>query len=359
MTINPDRPAGNRTGPPDGADRQVVFLVGAERSGTTLLRFMLNNHPLLAWRNEFEYAVDPVSQDGRWPPLDVYLRWLSTHRVFQASRLRIDPSLDYPGLVRSFLTQTREQSGKPLVGATVHRGFDKLRLIWPEARFIHVVRDGRDVARSAIGMGWCGNVWTGTDRWIEAEHVWETMRGTIPEDRRLDVTYEQSVLEPVETLRRICDFIGIPYHETMLQYHRFCSLRPPDPRLVEQWRTKLSPDEVQLVESRIAQMLVDRGYELSGLERIGIGALRRSILVLQDRWARTRSRIGRFGLALVLCDFFSRRLGLDAWQARVRFRLNAITSAEIDLKPCCYDVILRLSPGGLRPPEAGPGSGRA
>lgn len=44
-----------------------VFLVGAERSGTTVLRLMLDHHPQIAFNNEFEYAVDLVSDEGKWP----------------------------------------------------------------------------------------------------------------------------------------------------------------------------------------------------------------------------------------------------------------------------------------------------
>lgn len=46
-----------------------VFLVGAERSGKTLLRLMLEHHPDISWLNEFEYSVDLVSDQGEYPSL--------------------------------------------------------------------------------------------------------------------------------------------------------------------------------------------------------------------------------------------------------------------------------------------------
>ncbi|MEL7520985.1 MAG: sulfotransferase, partial [Cyanobacteria bacterium J06553_1] len=48
---------------------QPIFLVGAERSGTTLLRIMLDHHPQQAWCHEFEYAVDLLDESGGFPPL--------------------------------------------------------------------------------------------------------------------------------------------------------------------------------------------------------------------------------------------------------------------------------------------------
>jgi len=311
---------------------------------------MLNNHSLLSWRNEFEYAVDAVTDGGKWPPMEPYYRWLSGHRVFQASRLRIDTSLDYPNLVRSFLTQTQRYAGKPRVGATVHHGFHKLPFIWPDARYIHLVRDVRDVARSNLAMGWSGNVWAATERWIEAESTWNTIRASVPDNRRLEVSYEELVAQTVRVLERICAFIGIPYERAMLEYHRYSSLKPPDPKLVGQWRTTLSTGDVQLIESRAARVLLERGYELSGFESIRIDAWTRLRLRLDDRWGRIRARARRYGLSLVASDFLSRRLGLDAWQERVRFRLNALENAHIDPKPCCYDAFIRLCPRGIAEP---------
>jgi|GEM_PF-5624238 len=48
---------------------EPIFLVGSERSGTTVLRLMLAHHPQIAWCQEFEYAVDRVSDDGNFPNL--------------------------------------------------------------------------------------------------------------------------------------------------------------------------------------------------------------------------------------------------------------------------------------------------
>ena len=61
------------------------FLVGAERSGTTLLRLMLSHHPQIAWCQEFEYVVDKISPTGEFPLLTEYNELLESHRIFQDS----------------------------------------------------------------------------------------------------------------------------------------------------------------------------------------------------------------------------------------------------------------------------------
>ena len=65
----------------------------------------------------------------------------------------VDETLTYPDLVRSFLQQKKVWDDKPIVGATVHKFFDVTQTIWPDARYIHIVRDPRDVARSCVVIG--------------------------------------------------------------------------------------------------------------------------------------------------------------------------------------------------------------
>lgn len=308
---------------------EPIFLVGAERSGTTVLRLMLDCHPQIAWCDEFEYAVDRIPDGGGWPRNDEYYQWLETHRIFQDSGFAIDRRLSYPQLINSFLCQKRDRVGKPLIGATVHRHFDRLLQIWPDARFIHLIRDGRDVARSCIGMGWAGNVWTGVERWIEAELLWPKLSSVLPAQRQIEINYENLILDPVKVLTRLCDFIGIPYDQAMLSYAQATTYDVPDPSLIRQWQRKLSDREIQLVESRIANMLVERGYELSGLPPLIVSPAIERKLRLQDSWARRRFRIQRNGLSLILSDYLSRNLRLTQWQQLVKLKLNAIERAHL------------------------------
>lgn len=169
-----------------------MSLVGAERSGTTLLLLMLDHHPKIAFLPEFQFTVDLVGNDGRWPPVRESHAWLETSRASQDYDLEIDPDLDYPRLVDGFLGQKRDRDGKPIVGATVHHHFDRRLQLWPEARFVHLVPDGWDVAAFAIGMGWPSNTWTGTERGIVAERLWDSLRSRLA-GRTIEVRHEELV----------------------------------------------------------------------------------------------------------------------------------------------------------------------
>src|SRR3954447_14559523 len=64
--------------------RSPIFLVGSVRSGTTLLRLMLDHHPEVAFLHEFGYAVDLLKGDA-WPAAHEFHRFLVADRIFQAS----------------------------------------------------------------------------------------------------------------------------------------------------------------------------------------------------------------------------------------------------------------------------------
>lgn len=314
------------------AEGPVTFLVGAERSGTTLLRLMLDGHPELAFRYEFELAVDLVGDDGTWPELETYYEFLRTFRWVDPPP-DIDRSLAYPALVRSILEQKRRADGKPRVGAVVHRHYGRLLHLWPEARFVHIVRDPRDVARSCLGMGWAGNVWTGVEQWVEAERLWERVRADLPRHRRLEIRYEDLVLDVRATLRRICAFIGIDGGESaidaMLDYPSRSIYRAPDRSLVEQWRRKLSTRQIQLVEERTHGMLVPRGYLPSGLPPIHLTSLERGLLRAHCRARRAQWAAHTYGTGLWLEGVLSRRVGPKRWRESVMRRENAITNERI------------------------------
>ncbi len=80
--------------PPNDMIREPVFMVGSERSGTTLLRLMLDHHPGIAFHFEFEFAVERLADDGTFPPIEAYHKWLRSERGFRGSGERsIRPSI--------------------------------------------------------------------------------------------------------------------------------------------------------------------------------------------------------------------------------------------------------------------------
>jgi len=307
---------------------QPIFLVGAERSGTTLLRLMLDGHPNIAFQSEFEFVVDYFQGDN-YPSLDDYYEYLTTDRIFQSDNWVIDRTLDYPQLVNSFLVQKRENTGKYFVGATVHRHFDRLLKIWSDAKFIHLVRDGRDVARSCMNMNWAGNVWTGSERWIEVEQLWSHLKANLDCDQYIEVHYETLIAQPKQILRDISHFIGTNYDPLMLSYAQTTTYDLPDSQLLGQWKRKLSAREIRLLEAKIGSMLLEYDYELSQLPPLSVNQMRDRILKLHSKLAVILGRINIYGLPLIFSSVLSRHLKLKQWQKQIQLQCNNIDTARL------------------------------
>lgn len=304
-----------------------VFLVGAERSGSTLLRLMLDGHPQLAFNEEFEYAVDVMPESGGFPSMQDYIQHLELDRVFLSTGYQIQPGLSYSELVDSFLVQKR--GAKSTVGATVHRHFDRLLRVWPDARFVHLLRDGRDVARSVIEMGWEGNVWSACTRWLEAEMLWDHVSALIPAARQITVRFEKLVAEPREQLARICEFLHLPYDEEMMRFPERSKYSAPNAKMAQSWKRKMEVADVQLAEARIGSMLAQRNYEMSGHPAIEVTDRMESRLARQSRRFRRSVGIKAYGLKLFLLNAFTRRARLNSWNRSIRLRLNAIENQII------------------------------
>ena len=309
-----------------------VFLVGAERSGTTLLRLMLAYHPRLSVLSEFEYITDPLEPgfggDGSIPSGDRLREFLATQWMFHQHRkdegLSPSDDSDYRAVARDLLRQAADLKPEAdTLIAIVHRGMKHLPTLFGDrpTRYIHIVRDPRDVARSNIGMGWAGNVYHGVERWLDVERQWEALRPTLAEGTYMELRQEDLILDTEPTLRRICAFLGLDYDPAMMDYQRESTYEKPDPSLVEQWKRKQTPEQIGLVEARVGDLLAARGYEPSGHPPVSPGTLGRARLKLDDKLSRLRWRGRVNGWGLLTQDILSRKLGMKRWQAKLQPRL--------------------------------------
>jgi hypothetical protein len=269
---------------------------------------MLDHHPQLVFFDAY-FCVEMLPDDGAWPDLNEYYKFLESNFIFQAYPLSIDTSLDYPHLVDSFLRQMIVQSHKSMVGAKIRENYNRVLRIWPDARFIHLIRDGRDVARSIVGMGWAGNILRGAEYWLRSEEMWDQLRELIPSERYVEVWYEELIRNPETTLERICTFLGVPPDAMMLSYPKDSTYNAPSDELVEQWRHKMPPEHVRLAEARIRDKLIERGYKPSGLDPLEITPMLKVRLDVQDYWNRLMFRRRRYGTGLCLAEFATRKIG--------------------------------------------------
>ncbi|MBB5211834.1 sulfotransferase family protein [Microbulbifer hydrolyticus] len=310
-----------KTQPDNAALASPVFIVGSLRSGSTLLRLLLDHHSQINMFGEFEGAVSQA-QGENWPDIKDYWRFVKTDRQTSALKLDIDQSLDYEQLVRDFLTQLHRRNSGKIIGASIHSRVDLLPKLWPSARYIQLMRDPRDVARSCIGMGWAGNVYEGAKVWISLEARRTKLRQRTDPANNLNVYYEQLVSDPIGELKKICAFLNVDFEENMLEIESDTSYGFPSAGYAYQWKTKLTGKEIRWVELRTGEAMVTQGYKPTSTKHKPLSRLERTHILFQNRYYRAMFHIRKWGLSLWAQNIISRKFGSKKWTDHVRLRIG-------------------------------------
>lgn len=287
------------------------FVVGVARSGTTLLRLMLDAHPDLAIPPETHFIHRLAKACGttgkraaRGAPtpacvletLTTYPRWpdFGLDRDELARRFAELDEFSLGGALRCFYELYAARCGKPRWGDKTPEYVIRMSLIQrllPEARFVHLIRDGRDVWLSLRGVPFGpGSVDAAAAMWRDRISTARSQAAGLP--FYLEVRYEDLVLEPEATLRRTCAFLELPWDAGMLTYHdraeeRLAEIQdvvdpttgrliraavrrshhglvgaPPQRDRVGRWRTELDQAERERFAAVAGPMLRELGYDL-------------------------------------------------------------------------------------------------
>ncbi|MEM6469683.1 MAG: sulfotransferase [Planctomycetota bacterium] len=307
------------------------FLVGSVRSGTTMLRLMLDQHPKLGCFGEFEYVVDMLTDPGSPPSGIEFASWLSKERRFVSMGLKANASADYASIATGLLTQLEMASDKNLSasGMSVHRHFERLPFLWPNAKFVYLIRDGRDVSNSCRRMGWAGHLYQAADYWENAERSWERLQEHVCPVQCYEIRNESLVRHPVESLTKLCDFLGVEYDGSMLRYHENSAYGRPDPSKVAQWRHSMTPGELSILEARIGERLRRRGYAESGVPPVRLSFWRRLRYSLINRIGKHQFRIKRFGFWTWFVELGSRKLRIHRLEQSASRRIRSIALSHL------------------------------
>ena len=317
------------------------FIVGVGRSGTTLLRMMLDSHSQLTIPPETHFipqlvdlfelsehvsperAVEIVTSERHWGDFAI-----SSDELLERFR-GVDPFT--PGdAIRTFFQLYAERQGKPYWGDKTPIYMKRMLLIeqvLPEARFIHLIRDGRDVAlsRARRALRDPAPVSKTAQRW--QTRIQKARRQQRKLGFYMEVRYEDLVVDTEPSLRGICDFLDLPFEPDMLNYHQRAGERleemdrdlpsegnrpvrpgeermqahaetksPPNPERISRWRTEMSQAEREQFEAVAGGMLAELGYE------VGNGGGRSSLATrpaiarrrLRRAVGRQRIRVDRF-----------------------------------------------------------------
>lgn len=275
-----------------------VFIVGCPRSGTTLLQRLVNAHPNIAITPESHwiprlYAKSwALTPEGRVKPK--LIRRLAGHSKF--ARLKISPEeiaelggnghpVSYGEFVSRIFDLYGERQGKSLVGDKTPdyvRSIETLHSLWPNARFVHVIRDGRDVALSM--MDWPkyrpkpGDfaAWQ-EDRLSTAALWWElnVRRGrqagkSLGSKLYYEMRYESLVSRPEVESAALCEFLEVPHTDAMLRFYEARAAFDPGLEAkrahlpvtpgLRDWRVQLPTQDNECFEAAAGGLLEELGY---------------------------------------------------------------------------------------------------
>lgn len=253
MAVRPDsiqRPVSPDPGPDTKEEKMAitlnerpVFIIGYERSGTTLLMAMLGCHPRIGipevgwlypriypWRHTY----GDLSIDGN-------LRTMAAEMLFGLNKPLWGMDVNPATIVDEILEMAQEKSFAGIYEA-MHRRYlmesgtktrwgqktpnnlyfvSQILDCFPKAQFLFIVRDGRDAAVTSLSSAFgAGNIWGAAYTWHKANRFVCKFRETYDSTTWCDVRYEDLCLEPEKTLKRVCDFIGEEFNPSMLDFHK-------------------------------------------------------------------------------------------------------------------------------------------
>lgn len=273
---------------PERRPFRPVFIGGCSRSGTTLLGALLGAHSRCICVPEMPFKFDLLtrlnwSSGVDWDELARLLKPMGKFRQWGISARQVadvgkEEASDYPRTIDHIVALYVDRVGKADVDHWVDHSPENIKNLngllaqFPDARFVHIIRDGRAVAASLLKLGWGPNTVPAVARhWAQALGY-----GLAAELRHPDlvkrVRYEQLVRQPAAVLREICGFLGLQYEEQLgrrtefaipratFSQHRLVATRP-DPDRAIAWRKTLKPREIELFESYAGDLLVSLGYE--------------------------------------------------------------------------------------------------
>lgn len=287
------------------------FIVGVARSGTTLLRFMLERHRELAIPAETHFLPSLIPKSPTQPSIgsDEFVQKITacftwadfglTETAINNAVAVLKPFTVADGL-RVFYRLCAESQGKTRWGDKTPPYAEHIAAIsalLPEAYFIHLIRDGRAVtaSRRHLAFGPGPDIVAQARDW--GHKIREARRQAVACPRYMEIRYEDLVMNAETVLRAVCGELDLEYDPMMLDYQVAAATRlqefrdwrrpagemflegdyrrsihqrtrqPLDANRIHHWRHVLQPAEVAAFEAESGDLLTELGYPLVASSR--------------------------------------------------------------------------------------------
>jgi len=287
-----------------------VFIVGAPRSGTTLLyHILLSSGDFAVYRAETR-AYDLIgprfdwlrTREAREEFLDRWTRGYMFRRSgLNEARLRpriLDECEGTGDFLRVFMEAIAEDQGVSRWAEctpTHALHMERIARDFPDALFVHVIRDGRDVALSMARQGWIRPLpWDRGKEAIVSAIYWEWIvrsarsAGELLDGRYHEVRFEEIVERPESSFAELGTFLGHPLDPSQVYRNGVGSVKRPntsfedEPQFAPVGRWRDTPEVVQeALGSHVGAVLEDLGYDVGSLARLSTRATFRNTMY---RW---------------------------------------------------------------------------
>lgn len=295
-----------------------IFIIGTERSGSNLLRLILTAHSRIVIPHppHFMNYFGHLQYNGSWEKqqtamLRDMLRLVRWHifpwREYQLSTEVVQTNIRHPstfGVVAGIYETVLAQSGKDIWGCKstfMIEHIDSVRAVYPNARFILLVRDPRDVAVSAKKSVFSPcHPYLSASLWAKQQRIgWQTMQ-RFPEQFLL-LRYEDLLQDSAAQLQSLCHFLQVNWEEGLLTFFQrdeaqhssslSASWRKTNQAIqsnnFNKWKRQLTKREVALVETACGDMMQAFGYQRT-MHNLPLSVVQRQVIQLKE----LRYRIG-------------------------------------------------------------------
>ncbi len=270
-----------------------IFIVGAPRSGTTLMAVLLDRHSNIAIGPETQFFTEFIPQNWAQKIPETHEQLVDSALAFKRiADFHFDRDqllhhfkkyeLTLPNLLRAMIEVHAIRSSKLRPGEKSPHHLQHIPTIlhhFPDAKIICVLRDGRDVVRSLLETPWAipknpRRLRLFCIRWNDAAEQAIDYRRTLPPDQFMMVKFEDILRQPKSELKKICGFIGDEFEATQLEPAQPSTVIPGwekqwkskasemlDPGRIEAWRKSADQKQIWVMNSMMGSMLEQMGYQ--------------------------------------------------------------------------------------------------
>lgn len=277
----------------------VFFIVGRERSGTTLLQVLLDNHPNIIAPTEspfIRHLYRKHAKRKRWDEKNIlefyndlldepYLQlWNIDKKELEHDLLALKENASFADLCKTVYLHSLSAKGKNDIRLIGDKNpqyslfIPELLAVFPQAKFIFITRDPRDQVLSMLKVNFEKKLIASLAyRWKHFNQKIEAQRKKYP-SQFYELKYEDLVSDPVKKLKEITAFLGVDYTDAMLdtakraefyvntgslvKQHHQSLLQPIDPGKVNRWKQEMKEADVRIIDSIAGDLAKAKGYEV-------------------------------------------------------------------------------------------------